>query len=322
MHPMKTGLLAVILLLPAFAAAQSGKDLQAQCSGALKLLNKENVSGDPEDFIKIGNCLGFVNGVMQTAALGKASPITNFCAPADVSVEQVVRMSLNRLQNKPEELDLDAATVVLRALNQGIPPTPCIGGPGRQAEGLRWPAPPSKTQMRVRVVAVALAEPRSSFFSSHEVLIAETEIGDEEWSLIKLVFTYLPYQPRLSESGFDYSVVHELLAWRNTDCDETVAELTARSLPERHEPLIYSRHVPRVDLDRRRIPLPCYEARADDYMKSSLEPIPQLPKPPPRPVLQVRQGSTAKPSQPARHVAPTPTPTPSGPVLKVRPTPE
>jgi Rap1a immunity proteins len=322
MRPMKTGLLAVIVLLPAFAAAQSGKDLQAQCSGALKLINKENVSGDPEDFIKIGNCLGFVNGVMQTAALGKASPITNFCAPANLSVEQVVRLSLSRLQNKPEELDLDAATVVLRALNEGIPPTPCIGGPGRQAQGLRWPAPPSKTQIRVRVVAVALAEPRSSFFSSHEVLIAETEIGDEEWSLIKLVFTYLPYQPRLSESGFDYSVVHELLAWRNTDCDETVAELTTRSLPERHEPLIYSRHVPRVDLDRRRIPLPCYEARADDYMKSSLEPIPQPPKPPPRPVLQARPGPTPTPSQQTFRGLPTPTPTPSKPVLKTRPTPE
>src|SRR5262249_35831293 len=133
---------------------------------------------------------------------------------------------------------------------------------------------------------------------------------------------YLPYQPRLSESGFDYSVVHELLAWRNTDCDETVADLTARSVPERHEPLIYSRHVPRVDLDRRRIPLPCYEARADDYIKSSLVPIPQPPKTPPRPVLQARPGPTPTPSERAFRGLPTPTPTPSKPVLKTRPTPE
>jgi hypothetical protein len=319
---MRTSLLAVVLLVPLFAAAQSGRDLQEKCSAALKRLNNENVSGDPEDFIKIGNCIGFVNGVMQAAALGKTGPVTNFCAPAAVSVEQLVRMSLNRLKNKPAELDLDAATVVLRALSEDIPPTPCFGGPGRQAEGLHWPAPPRKMQMRVRVVAVALAEPRTSFFSSHEVLVADTEIADEEWSLIKLVFTYLPYQPRLSEAGFDYSVVHEILAWRNTDCDETVADLTTRAIPDRHEPMIYSRNVPRVDLDRRRIPLPCYEAKADDVIKSSLEPIPQPPKPPPRPVLQVRQDSATKPSQPVRHVAPTPTPTPSGPVLKTRPTPE
>jgi hypothetical protein len=318
---MKTCLLAVILLSPAFAAAQSGKELQGDCSAALQLLNHENVSGEPEDFIKIGNCLGFVSGVMQAAALGKAGPFKNFCVPADVSPEQVVRMALNRLKSKPQELDLDAATVVLRALNEGFAPDPCIGSPGKQAEGLHWPDPPMKARMRVRIVAIALTEPHTSFFSGHEVLVADTEIADDEWSLIKLVFTHLPYQPRLSESGFDYSVVHEILAWRNTDCDETVVQLTARALPDRHEPLIYSPNVPRVDLDRRRIPLPCYEARAADYIRSSLEPITPPPKPH-RPVLQARPDSIPTSSQPVLPADPKPTPTPSGPVLKTRPVPE
>ncbi len=164
-----------------------------------------------------------------------------------------------------------------------------IGGSGRQAEGqLRWPDSPKTVPIRVRLVALALADrPRSSFFPSHEVFVAETEISHEEWSLIKLVFTFLPYQPRLSESGFDYSVVHAVSAWRDPDCDETVAQLTARSEPERHEPLIYSRNVPREDLDRRRIPLPCYETNADGYIKSSFEPIAPPPKPP-EPVLKQR----------------------------------
>ena len=117
------------------------------------------------------------------------------------------------------------------------------------------------------------------------MFVADTEIGREEWTPIKLVFTFLPYQPRLSESGFDYSVVHEVSAWRDPDCDETVDELTARSLPDRHEPLIYC-NVPRVDLERRRIPLPCYETNADEYIKSSVEPIAPPPKPP-EPVLKV-----------------------------------
>lgn len=167
----------------------------------------------------------------------------------------------------------------------------CIGGSGKQAEGqLQWPDPPKKTSMRLRLVAVALAEPRSSFFSSHEVFVAEREISHEEWSRpVKLVFTFLPYQPRLSETGFDYSVVHEISAWRDPDCDETVAQLTARSLPNRHKPLVYSRNVPRVDLDRRRLPLPCYETKAEDYIKASFEPLtPPAAKPPPEPVLKVR----------------------------------
>lgn len=165
----------------------------------------------------------------------------------------------------------------------------CFGGSGRHAAGqLRWPDPPRRAQIRVRLVAVALADhPRSSVFPSHEVFVAETEISHEEWSLIKLVFTFLPYQPRLSESGFDYSVVHEMSASRDPNCDETVADLTARNMPDRHEPLIYSRNVPREDLDRRRIPLPCYESSADEYIRSSMEPITPPPKQPP-PVLKTR----------------------------------
>jgi hypothetical protein len=165
----------------------------------------------------------------------------------------------------------------------------CIGGPGRQAEGqLRWPDPPKKTRMRVRLVAIGLADhPRSSFFSSHEEFIAETEIGREEWSPIKIVFTFLPYQPRLSESGFDYSMVHEIAAWRHPDCDQTIAQFTARELPRRHEPLIYSRNVPREDLDRKPTPLACYETSADDYIKASFEPVAPPPAPP-EPVLTAR----------------------------------
>lgn len=303
-----------MLLLPAFAAAKTGNDLLGDCSIALKLFDNEDVSGEPDfiesDFMKIGNCIGFVTGVMQAAALRQADPgngrsknnVTQFCARPDVSVEQVVRMSLSRLERKPEELDLDAAAVVLRALNEGIE-EPCIGNSGKQAAGLHWPDPPKKARMRVRLVAVAFALPRTSYFENLEVLVAEKEIGVEEFSLIKLVFTFLPYQPPLSESGFDYSVVHEVSAWRNPDCDETVAELTARSLPDRHEPMIYSHHVPREDLDARHIPLPCYVTRADDYIKSSLEPI---PPPPAAPASLVRRQLTPEPPEPVLQVRPSP----------------
>jgi len=302
---MKTGLLAVMLLLPGFAAAKTGHDLQADCSIALKFYNNENVSGEP-DSMKIGNCIGFVTGVMQAAALRKAGngPSKNdapeFCALPDVSVEQAVRMSLNRLERKPEELDHDAAAIVLRALSASIEQS-CVADSGKQPEGLHWPDPPKKAPIRVRLVAVASALPRTSWGENLEVLVAEKEIGVEEFSLIKLVFTFLPYQPALSESRFDYSVVHEVSAWRNPDCDETVAQLTSRSLPDRREPMIYSRNVPREDLDARHIPLPCYETKADDYIKSSLEPIP----PPPAPLMSVvgQQLSQGAPE----------------PVLKVRP---
>lgn len=168
-----------------------------------------------------------------------------------------------------------------------------VGVLSKPVEGqLRWPDPPKRAPIRVRLVAEALALPRSSVFSSNEVFVAETDIGDAEWSLIKLVFTFLPYQPGLMDSGFDYSVVHELSAWRNPDCDETVAQLTARSSPKRREALLYSKNVPREDLDRRNIPLPCYETNADEYIRSSVEPI----APPPEPTTpSLRERSSPKP---------------------------
>lgn len=144
---------------------------------------------------------------------------------------------------------------------------------GRAPGQLRWPDPPKKAPMRLRLVAVALADPRSSFFASHEVLIAEKELGTDEWSLIKLVYTFLPYQPRLSESGFDYSVVYQFSASRNANCDETIEQMTAREWPD-HNPirLKYSHDSPVKDLDRRRLPLPCYETTADDYNRSGRVP--------------------------------------------------
>lgn len=151
--------------------------------------------------------------------------------------------------------------------------------------------------MRLRLVGIALSDrPRSSFFSSREVFVAETEKSHDEWSLIKLVFTFLPYQPRLSESGFDYSVVHKVSVWRHPDCDETLDQLTARSEPERHEPLIYSRNVPKedkADLERKRIPLPCYETTADDYIEATVEPLAPA-QPPPAPVLKSRPNENQK----------------------------
>jgi hypothetical protein len=138
---------------------------------------------------------------------------------------------------------------------------------------LHWPDPGKKVPLRVRMVAVAVSYPRSTFFSSQEVLIAERELATDEWSLIKVVYSYLPYQPKLSETGFDYSVVHELSAARDPKCDETLDQLTSRDWPNHSTiELKYSKGAQVRDLARRRIPLPCYETSADDYTKKEDKP--------------------------------------------------
>jgi hypothetical protein len=140
---------------------------------------------------------------------------------------------------------------------------------------LHWPDPGKKVALRVRMVALAVSYPRSTFFASHEVLIAERELATDEWSLIKVVYSYLPYQPKLSETGFDYSVVHDLTASRDPKCDETVDQLTSRDWPNNSTiTLKYSKGADKRDLAGRRIPLPCFETSADDYSKKEDKPAP------------------------------------------------
>ncbi len=127
--------------------------------------------------------------------------------------------------------------------------------------------------MRLRVVAVAISDPRSSYFVSHEVLIAEKELGHDEWSLIKLVYDFLPYQPKLSETGFDYNIVYGASVTRDSACDETIAELTTREWPDHsHIRLQFAQGAPLTDIAERRLPLPCYKTTADDFTKSDREP--------------------------------------------------
>ena len=80
----------------------------------------------------------------------------------------------------------------------------CVRRGGRQAKGqLRWEIRPSKCSYGCAWLPLLLLTTRGlAFFSSQEVFVAEWEIAHEEWSLIKLVFTFLPYEPRLSESWF------------------------------------------------------------------------------------------------------------------------
>lgn len=169
---------------------------------------------------------------------------------------------------------------------------------------LRWQAT-KKEHIRIRIIALASHFPRSSFFPNQEVFVAEKELGEGESRLVKLVYGYLPYQPRLSEQGLNYILVHELSALRDPNCDETLSEMTKVGNPDswkqtnreepNHDPanhvqdyvgptredpnFKYSANSPVIHLDRRRAALPCYVTTAEDYAKGSN----QVPSPDDRP---------------------------------------
>lgn len=162
---------------------------------------------------------------------------------------------------------------------------------------LHWQAT-KKEHLRIRLVALASHYPRSSFFPNEEVFVAEKELEEGESRLVKLIYGYLPYQPRLSDQGMDYSTIHDLRALRDHNCDETLSQMTKteksdnwvqtkRPTAENHSPanhvqayaprekdpiLDYSESSPNISLDRRRAPLPCYVTNAQDYSKGTHQP--------------------------------------------------
>lgn len=148
-----------------------------------------------------------------------------------------------------------------------------LSGPDSARANLYW-CPEKKENLRVRLIALAEADPRSTFFSNHEVFVAAQQLGEEESRLVKLVYEFLPYQPRLSESDFDYSVVHEVLAVRDPDCDQSLAQMSTDQRTRAHVPLKYAADSPVLNTSRHRSIMPCYSTSAEDYTKAGHQPPP------------------------------------------------
>jgi hypothetical protein len=145
---------------------------------------------------------------------------------------------------------------------------------------VRWQGP-KKEPIEVRLIALANAYPRSSFFSNDEVFIAEQELARDESRFIKLVYDFLPYQSPLSASGLNYSLLHKVNAIRDASCDENLWEM--RSLLERRRAQQlqgnwkYAVESPISDLDHRQARLRCYRTTSDDYERAFRIPSNDVP---------------------------------------------
>src|SRR5581483_300635 len=150
----------------------------------------------------------------------------------------------------------------------------CVfSGPGSAGADLHW-QDPRKENLQVRLIALAESEPRSTFFSTHEVFIAAQQLGKEESRLIKLVYAFLPYQPRLSESDFNYFAVHEIQALRDPSCDQSLAQISSDQRTRSHVRLKYSADSPVLNSSRHHSAMPCYSTTPEDYTKAIYRPPP------------------------------------------------
>jgi len=139
-----------------------------------------------------------------------------------------------------------------------------------------------KEPIAVRLIALAVAYPRSSFFANDEVFIAEQELAKAESRFIKLVYDFLPYETPLSSYGLKYSLVHRVRAVRDTTCDETLWQMRSLLEHERESRATkterkYATDSPIADLDHRQARLRCYRTTSDDYEKTLREPTNETP---------------------------------------------
>ena len=127
---------------------------------------------------------------------------------------------------------------------------------------------PTVEELPLGLLGLVFAPPGSSFFSNFEVFVAKRRVGKNQLQLIKLVYEFLPYQPRLSEYDLNKLPprVIKLRVIPDPSCDESLGRMiqphtdsTRPAYPKLPEELRSS------DLTA---VLPCYRTSADDFRKA------------------------------------------------------
>jgi hypothetical protein len=115
---------------------------------------------------------------------------------------------------------------------------------------------------QVKVISLAWAPPRSSYFSSFEVFIAQKWVNKDKTEMIKLVYVFLPYQKRLSEYGVENPKIRRLRVTRDPSCDESLMQL---AWPEGGGRSASDHQNSGSSNAEDRNLLPCYRTTADEY---------------------------------------------------------
>ena len=110
---------AIVMLLtflwssPAPAFRHSGNSLLKLCTE----------TADMYPFVQYSMCIGYIQGVMdhdQVRADWKKT-LKTFCVPNDVTNGQLRKVAMNYLNENPEDLHLNAASLVATALYEAYP---------------------------------------------------------------------------------------------------------------------------------------------------------------------------------------------------------
>jgi hypothetical protein len=126
---------------------------------------------------------------------------------------------------------------------------------------------PDTRELSVIFMVPALVLPMSSYFSNYEVFIAEQRLTRHQSQLIKLVYEFLSYQPRLSDYGPNYPGIENLRATRDRSCDQALMQVasSASTVPWSQSGRL---QLSAKSLTQQQSTLECYRTTADDYRRA------------------------------------------------------
>ena len=137
------------------------------------------------------------------------------------------------------------------------------------AKQIADPKFPETKELNVNFIGPALVLPATSYFLSYEVFIAEEWLARHKSRLIKLVYDFLPYQPRLSDYGPNFPAIENLRATRDPSCDENLSEVeSSTNAWSKNDRAQLNAKSSGQKLSK----LPCYRTTADDYRKARTRP--------------------------------------------------
>jgi hypothetical protein len=122
-------------------------------------------------------------------------------------------------------------------------------------------------ELSMSFMVPALVLPMSSYFSNYEVFIAEQRVTRHQSRLIKLVYEFLSYQPRLSDYGPNYPGIENLRATRDRSCDQALMQVasSASTVPWSQSARL---QLSAKSLTQGESTLECYRTTADDYRRA------------------------------------------------------
>jgi hypothetical protein len=124
------------------------------------------------------------------------------------------------------------------------------------------------TEVSVNFIGAVLPLPSSSYFANSEIFLAEEHVNRYRSRLIKLVYDFLPYQPRLSDYGPNYPVVYKLHVTRDPSCDEPLMQMTSSVTTSGSTPINRLQLDPKYS-NQQQSTLACFRTTADDYRKAT-----------------------------------------------------